>query len=133
MFNYRIFDSLSIKGPYISAQELARTVGATKSQILYWGKAKYLERRTDEYHMFPIQTIAKAKLMSILVNEVGMMPKRSSSLADKLLRRLDSSLDAVETILCFLTLLYECTNQIIDFVASDDDLRNMVRKLRVGD
>jgi len=46
--SFTVLDSMNVGIVRLSAQGLARAVGATKAQILYWGRAEYLERDLDK-------------------------------------------------------------------------------------
>lgn len=132
MQHYKVLDALATETTYISAQELARTVGATKSQILYWGTTGYIERKKREgkYHNFPIQAIPKAKVMATLVCEVGMEPERASKLADRLLKRFEDKPDASQAVLEFLIVLSEHIDEVIDYVGKDEAFRKRMGELR---
>jgi DNA-binding transcriptional MerR regulator len=132
MQHYKVLDALLTETTYISAQELARTVGATKSQILYWGTTGYIEKknRKGKYHNFPIQSIPKAKIMATLVCDVGMEPERASKLADRLLDRFEKKPDASQAVLEFLMVLSEHLDEVIDYIDKDEAFRKRIGELR---
>jgi len=91
---------------YISAQDIADIAGASKSQVLYWGRTKYIPRRTTGYNQYPISAVPKAKLMALLTNEIGIESSKASQLADSLLSWIEERPGVVDALLTFLRALY---------------------------
>ena len=126
MMKYEVLDVLETETAYLSSQELARATGATKSQILHWGKTGYIPRRKEGYHMFPIQVLPKARIMAVLVREAGLEPSRASGLAERLLERFKDAPDSARAVIGFLKLLYEHLDEVVDFVGEDKQFRDCV-------
>jgi len=127
--NYKVLEALDVETPHFSAQELARAVGATKAQILYWGKKKYITRRDNGYHMFPVEVIPKAKVMTILVSEVGLEPEKASRLAQRLLDRFEDAPDATRAVIGFLKALSEHLDEVIALIAKREYFQEAVDSL----
>ena len=92
---------------YLSARDFARAAGARKPQVLYWAKAQYIVRREHGDYVFPLSELPKAKVMGVLVNQVGLEPGKASSLAGRLLKWFENSPDTAKAVLVFLDALYE--------------------------
>jgi len=99
--------NLDVETTYLSARDFARAAGARKPQVLYWAKANYISRREHGDYVFPLSELPKAKVMSVLVNQVGLDPGKASSLAARLLEWFDDSPDTAKAVLVFLDALYE--------------------------
>jgi|GEM_PF-2282573 hypothetical protein len=109
--------TIDVHGMFLSARELARVSGATKPQLAYWSKAKYLERRAADSYEFPLSQVPKARVMSVLVNKVGMDAEKAFKLSKKFLERYHDAPDAAKAVLAFLNALYVRFDDIIDLMS----------------
>jgi len=114
--SYHILDSLGTGNGYVSSQELAVMAGATKTQILYWGRAGYLVRREGSYYMYPVSVLPKAKAMAVLVNGIGLEPEKASRLAERLVARFEDVPDTARAVIGFLKGLAERFDEVIDLM-----------------
>ena len=69
----------------ITAVEMARLAGVGASDIHYWGKSKYLQRRGSGSSSFPLSEVPKAQLMGIFAKQLHMDAGEASRLAEQLL------------------------------------------------
>ena len=121
--------NLDSDNTYLSAGELARAAGARKPQVIYWAKADYLARRSGEDYMFPLSELAKAKVMAVLVNEIGLDPKKASSLATRLLGWFEESPDTAKAVLVFLNALSERFDEVMELVKGTSFDRKVLNAL----
>ena len=108
--------TIDVHGMFLSARELARVSGATKPQLAYWSKAKYLERRAADSYEFPLSQVPKARVMSVLVNKVGMDAEKAFKLSKKFLERYNDAPDASKAVLALLDALYIRFDDVIDLM-----------------
>lgn len=71
---------------FIGAEQMAKLTGVSRDQLYYWGKAGYILKKNSGKNQFPLSQLPKARIMNLLVNEIGLDPKMASTLADAILK-----------------------------------------------
>ena len=118
----KLLDIRTYQFAHLSAQELAQAAGASRSQILYWERAGFLQRNENSGHrMFALSEVPKATLMNTLTGEkVGLEGSSASNLADLLLKHVEKRPDAVEAVLGMLCSLHTNFDQVMDLLVGSE-------------
>ena len=123
----RLVEPVDQAAVHLSAQDVADIVGTNKSQVLYWGRVKFLDRRTSGHKVYPFSELRKAKLLAFLINEVGLDGKKAASIADGLLRSVDDDEPrGVETLLELFRAMYDDLDGVLKSLANTDLHRELV-------
>lgn len=122
-----LFEILKSEAIHVSAQDVADMVGTNKSQVLYWGRTGFLNRRKTGHKIYPISELRKAILLSFLINKIGLDGKKASQLADGLLQRIESDADAIDAIFVFLQALHKNLDGLIELITSSEFDQHLLR------
>jgi hypothetical protein len=125
IMNYLI-DPVDQTQIHLSAQDVADMVGTSKSQILYWGRAKYLDRRETGQKVYPFSEVRKAKLLDFLVNDIGLDGEKASGIAKGLLRSVEDKPESVQTLLELLRAMHDDLDGVLESLASTDLHKKLV-------
>ena len=119
-------DPADQKQIHLSAQDVADMVGTSKSQILYWGRAKYLDRRETGQKVYPFSEVRKAKLLDFLVNDIGLDGEKASGIAKGLLRSVEDKPESVQTLLELLQAMHDDLDGVLESLANTDLHKKLV-------
>ena len=125
--NSRFLDIRSYEAADVSAQSLADAAGTTRSKILAWERAGFIQRKPGGgYNSYPLIQLPKVRLLALLEREIGLDGDKASALAERLLTKVEEEPDAVEAVVALLRGLYENFDEVMDLMIGSEFQKHLL-------
>ena len=108
-----------------TAVQLAQAANVDPNDIRYWGRAEFLQRKSNGQTPYPLSQLPKARLMGVFAKRLHMDADNASRIADQLISRYSGRADSYDVLTSLARVIDTRIEEFVNAIVETGFLKNI--------